>query len=77
MVERLYSFFLDSGRQKFFVPLMKPDNFSVPDQDSEPLPKSLVKALDEIEEIEQNGCIEGETRTTLEDIFHGEIEKNP
>ena len=77
MIERKYSFFLDSGRQKFFVPLLKPENYDDPKYFPFPLPDSLKKAVDEVEEIEQNGCIDDKTKETLEEIFHGGIEKNP
>ena len=77
MPERRFSIFLDSGRQKYFVPLQKPENFTDPTSFPFALPQSLTKALNEIQEIEDNLCIPEDTRLELESIFHGGIEKNP
>ena len=77
MPERSFSISLDSGCQKFFVPLQKPETFSDPTDFPFDLPQSLTDALKDIQEIEDNQCISEETRLELESIFHGGIEKNP
>ena len=77
MVERTLRIFLDHGCQTFFFPLQKPETFTDPTQFSN-VPDDLKKALEEVEEIEQNRCIpEGNPRKELDALFKSGIESNP
>lgn len=60
--------FLDSGLQKFFVPLRKPNNFSSLPKNSK-VPSSLNEALESIKAYDE--LIPEETKQLLDELFSG------